>query len=371
MDRRGQGGDIREASSEGGSMAAAAVRCTRCILPDTYPGISFDERGVCRVCREFDAREQGIDWAARERKLRAILRRHRGRGRYDCAVPFSGGKDATYTLLLLKKRFGMNPLALHIDNGFADPATVAFARKAASELGVDFLSYAPARSLLHRVYAHALERTGDFCLACVALVSSSAMRLAEMHGIGLVAGGFDQRTEAPPPEFTYLDGACFRNVMKSRFDMREISALYTFPAWKRLFRVRYMNLPDFVRWDPAEINSQLENEFGIHRTLGDSRRDCLAGPVSDRIFRLRTGFGKHEYLYANLVRAGFLDRAEALDQLRRRGNELGEADVENLLALIGCDVSVLEGIREKNSRNFAGRAGFTRRLAARLRAILP
>jgi hypothetical protein len=163
----------------------------------------------------------------------------------------------------------------------------------------------------------------------------------------------------------------FRNVMKSRFDMREISALYTFPAWKRLFRVRYMNLPDFVRWDPAEINSQLENEFGIHRTLGDSRRDCLAGPVSDRIFRLRTGFGKHEYLYANLVRAGFLDRAEALDQLRRRGNELGEADVENLLALIGCDVSVLEGIREKNSRNFAGRAGFTRRLAARLRVILP
>lgn len=352
-------------------MDEAAVRCTRCILPDSYPAISFDEHGVCRVCREFEARDRGIDWSARERRLQAILRRHRGRGRNDCAVPISGGKDSTYTLLLLKKRFGMNPLAIHVDNGFADPGTTAFARRAASQLGVDFVSYAPARSRLHPVYAHALEQTGDFCLACVALVSSSVMRLAEMHGTGLVVGGFDERTEAPPPEFTYLDGACFRNVMKSRFDMREISACYTFPAWKRLFSVRYMNLPDFVRWDPAVINRELEGEFGIHRTLGDSRRDCLAGPVSDRIFRLRTGFGKHEYLYANLVRAGFIDRAEALDQVRRRESELGEADLENLLSLIGSDISVLEGIREKNSRNFAGRCGFTRRLAARLRAILP
>ncbi|MCK5116918.1 MAG: hypothetical protein KAR44_09985 [Candidatus Aegiribacteria sp.] len=38
-------------------------RCTRCILPESYPDIDFDSKGVCRMCREFDHRYQNIDWA--------------------------------------------------------------------------------------------------------------------------------------------------------------------------------------------------------------------------------------------------------------------------------------------------------------------
>ena len=29
-------------------------RCSRCILPDTYPDIKFDDRGVCSKCCEYD-----------------------------------------------------------------------------------------------------------------------------------------------------------------------------------------------------------------------------------------------------------------------------------------------------------------------------
>ena len=27
-------------------------RCTSCLLPDSFPGISFDEEGVCNYCHE-------------------------------------------------------------------------------------------------------------------------------------------------------------------------------------------------------------------------------------------------------------------------------------------------------------------------------
>jgi len=27
-------------------------RCTRCVLPDIYPSITFDEHGVCNFCLE-------------------------------------------------------------------------------------------------------------------------------------------------------------------------------------------------------------------------------------------------------------------------------------------------------------------------------
>jgi hypothetical protein len=30
-------------------------RCIRCVMPENYPGITFDAEGVCNVCRHFDA----------------------------------------------------------------------------------------------------------------------------------------------------------------------------------------------------------------------------------------------------------------------------------------------------------------------------
>ena len=29
--------------------------CTRCVLPSTFPGISFDDEGVCNHCRQYEA----------------------------------------------------------------------------------------------------------------------------------------------------------------------------------------------------------------------------------------------------------------------------------------------------------------------------
>ena len=29
-------------------------RCTRCVMPETWDGITFDEEGVCSLCREYE-----------------------------------------------------------------------------------------------------------------------------------------------------------------------------------------------------------------------------------------------------------------------------------------------------------------------------
>ncbi len=114
-------------------------RCTRCILPESYPDIDFDSKGVCRMCREFDHRYQNIDWAFLEKKLIRMLGRYRGKGRskYDCLVPFSGGKDSTYTLWLLKNKYGMNPLAFNVDNGFAEEGAQKFLSVGEKEVDAD------------------------------------------------------------------------------------------------------------------------------------------------------------------------------------------------------------------------------------------
>lgn len=91
----------------------AIPRCTKCILPNTTPFISFNELGICNYCSEH----QKIKYAGRD-KIENILDKHRrSDGRPDCLVAFSGGRDSSYGLHLIKKELGMNPLAFTYDWG--------------------------------------------------------------------------------------------------------------------------------------------------------------------------------------------------------------------------------------------------------------
>ena len=47
--------------------------CSRCIIPDTYPDISFDAEGVCSVCRAHEQRWEG--WEEGLAEKRQILER--------------------------------------------------------------------------------------------------------------------------------------------------------------------------------------------------------------------------------------------------------------------------------------------------------
>ncbi len=350
-----------------------ARRCTRCILPESYPRIDFDGEGVCRVCREFDAKYAGVDRSAREASLERLLDRYRGRGRgkYDCLVPVSGGKDSTYTLWLMKNRYGMKPLAFNFDNGFSTPEAQFSVKRSVSKLGVDLYTYSPSTELLNRVYRRALELTGEFCSACVVLIPTAIFRAADIHGIRLVVAAFNEMLEAPPSETSYMDRVCFWNVMKGGFTRKELQWDFFFPSWKRMFRVKQINLPDYLDWDLGRILETLDRELDYRGTAASVRSDCRGTVFSDYLFRLRNGFGKFEFLYANMVRAGAIDREEALRIVRERGSEHPPEGFAELLASFGCDAGVLDGIGSKSLSGFRTRPRWLRSLAISLRERLP
>ena len=73
-------------------------RCVRCLLPETHETISFDEKGVCNICRQQEYKKQSIDWDKAKLRLDRIVEDHRDKFDYDCIMPFSGGKDSTWAL---------------------------------------------------------------------------------------------------------------------------------------------------------------------------------------------------------------------------------------------------------------------------------
>ena len=102
----------------GAPFCSSLRRCTRCLLPETHETLVLDDEGVCNVCRAQEVKAE-INWSERLVQLDKLVDEYRGRFRYDCLVPFSGGKDSTWTLYYLMNRYpGLKPLVVRLTMGF-------------------------------------------------------------------------------------------------------------------------------------------------------------------------------------------------------------------------------------------------------------
>ena len=73
----------------------------------------FDEDGICEPCRLHEEFANKINWEERELQLKNLLDKYRSNnGNYDCIVPGSGGKDSVFQSIILKEKYGMNPLTV-------------------------------------------------------------------------------------------------------------------------------------------------------------------------------------------------------------------------------------------------------------------
>jgi len=86
-------------------------------MPETRPGIKFDENDVCYPCLAAE-KKKTINWDKRMEELKALCDKHRGRrgDYYDCMIAVSGGKDSHYQVYMMKEVMKMNPLLVSVDN---------------------------------------------------------------------------------------------------------------------------------------------------------------------------------------------------------------------------------------------------------------
>jgi len=87
--------------------------CTRCVQPDTRPGIQFNSDGVCGAC-QWEDEKKTIDWAERTRQALDIAGWAKDQRRpYDCAIGVSGGKDSTRQALWARDTLGLHCLLVN------------------------------------------------------------------------------------------------------------------------------------------------------------------------------------------------------------------------------------------------------------------
>jgi tRNA(Ile)-lysidine synthase TilS/MesJ len=142
---------------------AMIERCVSCILPKDLPGMNIDEEGNCHYCRQAQYRpiEKALgNQEETKKRFETMIEKWRGKGRYDCLVPLSGGKESSYVLYVLVKDYNLKPLVFTLANGFQHPDAVNNIENLVDQLGVDLLIYRPNMKLFYKLFREFLSQAG-------------------------------------------------------------------------------------------------------------------------------------------------------------------------------------------------------------------
>jgi tRNA(Ile)-lysidine synthase TilS/MesJ len=277
--------------------------CANCVLPDTFPGIGFDETGVCNFCRDFKGMENlEVKKAEYRQKFDSLVEECRGSSAHDALVCYSGGKDSSHTLAVLRQEYGLNLLAITFDNGFLPQKTCENVRNVVENLGVDHIFMKPRFDVLAKIFRECaqrdiyppktLERASTICTSCMAIVKFTALRFCLEENIPLIAFGWSPG-QAPMSS----------SIMKNN---------------PRMVRIN-VNPLAFLDYEEEHIYERI-SQLGWEAPAGvdANSTNCLLNSFANAVHKKRCGFHPYAFELANLVREGCLDRSSALQRIEQQ-----------------------------------------------------
>ena len=321
-------------------------RCTKCVLPETHETIHFDEEGVCNICRQHEYKQSAIDWTSKKLEFDDIVESYRGKHDYDCIVPFSGGKDSTFTLHYLVREYGLKPLVVRFDHGFLRPKLHANTLRTIQKLGVDMHVFTPNWRVVQRLMLASFLEKGDFCWHCHTGIFAYPMWVAIEKNIPLIIWG------EPSAEYTaYYSHEQTESVDEKRFnrfvnlgisaedmlvrlggdvDQRDLKP-YSYPPLKMLRSIGYRSicLGSFIPWDVKRQTALIEKELGwkgdevenVPPGYGYEKIECHLQGVRDFIKYIKRGYTRPSHLASLDIRNGLMAREEGMGLLHAYENK--------------------------------------------------
>ena len=350
-------------------------RCTRCILPETMPFISFDEQGVCNYCRHYKPRNKPRPMAELL-ELVAPYRRSQGD---ECIVPFSGGRDSCYGLHLIVKELKLKPITYTYDWGMVTDLGRRNISRMSAELGVENIIVADdIGKKRHHIAMNLRAWLKSPHLGMISILTAGDKHffkhvetIKQQTGISLNLWGinplevthFKAGFLGVPPDFeekrVYSHGA----MKQLRYQFLRLQAMVKSPGyfnrslWDTLSgeyyrsftqKSDYFHIFDYWRWDEKEIDDTLA-EYDWEKAPDTNTTWRIGDGTAafyNYVYYTVAGFTEHDTFRSNQIREGDLTREEAL-ALVEDENRPRYPNIKWYLDAVGVDFK--EAIRVVNA----------------------
>ncbi len=316
-------------------------RCSKCLLPETFPFIHFDDKGTCNYCNNY----KKIQVQGKEELLKLVEPYRNREKKPECLITFSGGRDSSYLLHYVVKELNMTPIAYSYDWGMITDLARRNQSRLCGKLGVEHILVSAdirqKRSNISKNVSAWLKKPN---LGTIPLFMAGdkqyfyyANQLMKINNLDLAFLGENQLENT-----NFKSGFC---GIKPSFDKERIYSLSlkdkikmsAFYGKEYLLNPSYINsslydtlwaffsyyvmphnlfnIYNYIRWDEKIIEDALLNEYDWELSP-DTKTTWRIGdgtaPFYNYIYYTVAGFSEIDTFRSNQIREGVLTREEAL-----------------------------------------------------------
>lgn len=299
--------------------------CSRCIMDDTVPGISFDDKGVCPYCKIQDEIDKKYPLNEdSEAKLKQLANKisKAGKGKkYDCIVGVSGGRDSTFTLYNTVK-LGLHPLVVHFDNGWNSEIAVQNIKNATKKLNVDLYTHvADWEEFKDLQRAFLKASVSDAEVPTDWIIFSVLFKVAAKEKIKYLIHGHSFRTEGTTPlTWTYMDGRYVKHIHKKigsgKTRSFPVMGLMEYLYYTLIRRIQQERILYYIPYDEKKVIDLITKELNWKDYGGKHHESKYTAFFQGYILTRKFNIDKRKLHYSALIRSGQLTREQALIKIQ-------------------------------------------------------
>lgn len=312
--------------------------CTRCCLPETMEGITFDEFGVCTPCRSSEEKMH-INWKDKQSELIQILNKFKNKNYYDCLLPISGGKDSTFQAYVLDRVYKVNSLAVTHGTNWMSLTGRYNLENCINKFNLDHLFFLPNRRIINKVAKKSPELIGDACWHCHIGTQTFPMQTAVKWQIPLMIygesiaerdGRGSYKKILKPEEKYYYGLNVSAKVEPIKYVDNNIKysevQIWNYPSKQEMIEsnIIYLHLGDYIFWDEQKQTEFIINQFNwrinnrVENTYkGYKSNECIMAGVHDYLNFIKRGVGRATLHASDDVRRGLIKRNEAINLIKQ------------------------------------------------------
>ncbi len=344
-------------------------KCTKCILPSTYPFIKFDENGVSDYFKRYKKQK-----FLGEDKLFEILDKYRSKdGSPDCIVGLSGGRDSSYGLHLLKTKFKMNPIAFTYDWGLTTDISRVNQSKICGKLGIEHIirsaNITKKRNYVRNNIMAWLKRPHLGMLPVVQAGDKPFMDygdiIAKKHNIKLVVQftGYQLEQREFFLGFAGINQKLQNNQRMSSYSLLNKLKMFYFYSTQSLINPSYLNAAlfdnfqgfissfirkenslhfyNYIKWDEKKMVDTLLDEYNWMNDVAYGKNQWRMGDgqttFNNFIYYTLAGFSEFDNFRSNQICEGLINRETALELVEKDNNFKFEI-LKNFSEIIGFNL---------------------------------